>query len=127
MEVVLKNNTGKGGRPTKAVKRNRTVTLKCSSYERMVIQAKAKKSNLPVSEYLRELGVTGKIDNHTKTLPREVLDLTGTFNHAAANLNQVTRKLNSMPEKPSIVDLVELRKLIIELKELAIKIKAYLQ
>ena len=124
---MRKNNKGKGGRPTKAVKRNRTVTLKCSSYERMVIQAKAKKSNRPVSEYLRELGVTGKIDSQVKTLPREVLDLTGTLNHAAANLNQITRKINITSEKLSIVDLIVLQKLAEELKELATKIKAYLQ
>jgi hypothetical protein len=126
MEEVWKS-TGKGGRPTKAVKKNRTVTLKCSGYERMIIQAKAKKSNCSVSEYLRELAIKWKIDNQVKTLPREVLDLTGMLNHAVANLNQITRKINSIPEKLSIIDLVELRKLMLELKELATRIKAYLK
>jgi hypothetical protein len=127
MEEERKNKKGKGGRPTKAVKKNKTVTLKCSSYERMIIQVKAKKASRPVSEYLRELGITGKIDNQAKNLPREVLDLTGTLNHAAANLNQITWKINSMSEKLTIVDLVELRKLMVELKELATNIKTYLQ
>ena len=90
-----KNQTGsKGGRPKKAVKRSYALTVKCNIIERKVIERKAKDAGLTVSEYLRDLGLTGKIDRQKKLVPPEILEYKGTLNHLAANINQVTRKIN---------------------------------
>lgn len=94
-EVHIK---AKGGRPKKDVKKDRLLSVKCSISEREVICAKAKAANLTVSEYLRELGLTGRIDRREKTFPKEVLQFTGTLSHLAANLNQIARKRNGIDE-----------------------------
>jgi hypothetical protein len=44
------------------------------------------------------MGLTGKIDRREKALPKEVLELTGTLNHMAANLNQIAKKRNGVEE-----------------------------
>ena len=90
-----KNQIGsKGGRPKKTVKRNQALTVKCNIIERKVIERKAKIAGLTVSEYLRDSGLTGKIDGQKKPVPPEILEYKGTLNHLAANFNQVTRKIN---------------------------------
>jgi hypothetical protein len=127
MEETLKTVTNKGGRPSKAVKKNRTLTFKCSNYERMIIQAKAKKIRISTSEYIRTMAIAGKIEFQEKTLPREVLDLTGTLNHLAANLNQIAKKRNSMTEELTAVDRMDLKWQSDQLKALATKIKTFLQ
>jgi hypothetical protein len=61
MEQEKKYTWNKGGRPVKAVKRNKPLTVKCTIIEQKIIAGKAKKANLTVSEYLRELGLNGNI------------------------------------------------------------------
>ena len=51
---------GRGGRPVKAVKRNVTLTIKCTVEEETLIKTNAKQGGITISEYLRTLGVTGK-------------------------------------------------------------------
>ena len=94
MEQEIKQTNSKGGRPKKAVKRSYALTVKCNIIERKVIERKAKDAGLTVSEYLRDLGLTGKIDRQKKLVPPEILEYKGTLNHLAANINQVTRKIN---------------------------------
>ena len=77
MEERKTTTRNKGGRPKKAVKKDQLLAIKCSLYERRAIEARAKSANLSTSEYLREIGLTGKIDRRDKALPREVLELTG--------------------------------------------------
>jgi hypothetical protein len=84
----------KGGRPPKAIKRNRLLGVKCTSLEKITIKAKAKYSGLSVSEYLRQLGMNGKIDMHKIMFPKEILQFTSTLNHLAANMNQAAKKRN---------------------------------
>ena len=84
----------KGGRPKKTVKRNYTLTVKCNIIERKVIERKAKDAGLTVSEYLRDSGLTGKIDRQKRIVPPEILEYKATLNHVAANFNQVPRKVN---------------------------------
>ena len=55
-------------------------------------------------------------------LPREVLQLTATLNHTAANLNHIARKRNSMDEMNAI-EQTELNQLSRQVKELADEIK----
>jgi len=109
----------KGGRPKKVVKRNQPLTVKCNIIERKVIERKAKQAGLTVSEYLRTIGLAGKIDRREKLIPEEILEYKGTLNHIAANINQITKKANSNVmlddyDKRALFDLEKLIKQHIE-------------
>jgi hypothetical protein len=121
--VITKN---KGGRPKKAVKKDQLMAIKCTLYERKVIEARAKSANLSVSEYLREIGLTGKIDRRDKALPKEVLNFTAALNHMGANLNQIAKKRNGADEL-SPLERAELKVQSGHLNEIAVQIKSYLQ
>jgi len=116
----------KGGRPRKAVKKNELLGVKCSLIERRAIEIKAKSVGLSVSEYLRKMGLTGKIDRREKALPKEVLQLTGTLNHLAANMNQVAKKRNSN-EELNALERATLQLEVGRIKQLAKDIKDYLK
>jgi NAD-dependent DNA ligase len=77
----------------KRLKRNQVMAIKCTLFERKAIEAKARKAKLTVSEYLRELGLTSKINFSNKAMPKEVLSFTATLNHMAANLNQIAKSV----------------------------------
>ena len=121
-----KKPTRKGGRPKKAIHCNQKLTVMCTLLERKVIEAKAKMVMLTVSEYLRNMAVTGKIDRREKVLPKEVLAFTATLNHLAANLNQIAKKRNGMDEL-NAVERAELQYFSGQFKGLANDIKNYLK
>lgn len=125
MEQQNETKKNRGGRPKKAVKRDQLMAIKCTFYERKIIEAKAKKSNLTISEYLREIGLTAKIDYRNKALPKEVLSLTGMLNHMAANLNQIAKKRNSNDEL-SPLERAELKVRSGQVKDLAVQIKNFM-
>jgi hypothetical protein len=116
----------KGGRPKKGIRRDQLLAVKCTLIERKVIETKAKSVLLSVSEYLRALGLNGKIDRHQKILPKEVLAVTATLNHMAANLNQIARKRNGIDELNAL-ERAELQYLSGQFKQLASDIKNYLK
>jgi hypothetical protein len=91
MEVRKDYKKNKGGRPVKAVKRNKLIGVKCTTAERFIIEAKAKAAQLTMSEFLRVKGLSGKIDMKKKVVPREVLQGIADLNHMAANLNQIAK------------------------------------
>jgi hypothetical protein len=122
MEEQKPSTRNKGGRPKKAVKKDQLIAVKCSLFERRAIEARAKSAYLSVSEYLREIALTGKIDRREKALPKEVLALTGTLNHMAANLNQIAKKRNSN-EELNALERAELKVQSGELKGIAKQIK----
>lgn len=126
MEEVKQYTKGKGGRPKKPLKRDQLLQLKCTLVDRKVIQAKAKLVNLSVSEYLREMGLSGKIDRREKIFPKEILQFTGTINHIAANLNQIAKKRNGIDELNAF-ERVELKLQSDDLKRLTEEIKNYLK
>lgn len=126
MEEQRTVTRNKGGRPKKAVKKDQILAVKCSLFERRAIEARAKSTNLTVSEYLREMALTGKIDIRQKTFPKQVLALSGTFNHIAANLNQIAKKRNS-GEELNALERAEIKIRSGELKALAVEVKSYLQ
>ena len=126
MEKQRTTTRNKGGRPKKAVKKDQLLAVKCSLFERRAIEARAKSVHLSISEYLREIALTGKIDIREKALPKEVLEMTGTFNHIAANLNQIAKKRNS-GEELNAFERAELKVLSGELKGRAAQIKTFLQ
>lgn len=125
MEEQNDTKKNKGGRPKKVVKRDQLLAIKCTLYERKIIEAKAKKMNLTVSEYLREIGLTTKIDYRNKALPKEVLSLTGMLNHMAANLNQIAKKRNSN-DVLSPLERAELMVRSGQVKDLAVQIKNFM-
>ena len=126
MEEQKPRTKNKGGRPKKAVKKDQLLAVKCSLFERRAIEARAKSNNLNTSEYLREIALTGKIDRREKALPKEVLELTGTLNHMAANLNQIAKKRNGM-EELNALDRATLKVQSGELKGITAQIKTFLQ
>lgn len=125
-EVKIIKASGKGGRPPKAIRKSRFIGVKCSHYQHMLIKAKAKMAGLSVSEYLCELGVNGKVGSPKKSLPAEVLQLTGTLNHLAANLNQVAKKRNGYDPLDAL-ERARLEMDVIEIKQVVFLIKNYLQ
>lgn len=126
MEQQNVQTRSKGGRPRKAVKKDQLLAIKCSLYERRTIEAKAKNANLSISEYLRKIGMTGKIDRREKTFPPQVLELKGELNHLAANFNQIAKKRNSNDELTAL-ERADLKVWMKELKELVARIKTYFQ
>ncbi|MNQ70092.1 hypothetical protein D3C85_847160 [compost metagenome] len=112
----------RGGRPKKVVKRDQLMAIKCTLYERKIIESKAKKVDLTVSEYLREVGLTAKIDYRNKALPKQILSFTGVLNHMAANLNQIAKKRNSNDELNTL-ERAELKVQSSQVKDLAVQIK----
>ncbi|WP_298731613.1 mobilization protein [uncultured Chitinophaga sp.] len=127
MEKANKPIRNKGGRPKKELTKGQRIPIKCTSYEKMVIKAKAKKAGFTVSEYLLQLGLNGQVDSKVKMLPKEVLALTGTLNHNAANLNQLAKKHNSVTDVLTLLDRLDLLTLCKELKDLVTLVKNYLQ
>jgi len=126
METKKTHLKNKGGRPKKDIKKDQFLAIKCSLIERKVIAANAKMTNLTISEYLREIGLTGKIKRQEKIFPKEILQLTGTINHLAANLNQIAKKRNGI-EQLDAFERANLEVQSQELKRLAEEIKNYLK
>lgn len=125
MEQQIKTTKSKGGRPPKAIKKDQYLAIKCSQYERRVIEAKAKKVNATVSEYLRKMGLNGKIDIKEITLPGDFLAFTAMLNHMAANLNQIAKKRNGIDELSSY-ERADLKVIAARFREIASQIKSSL-
>jgi hypothetical protein len=121
-ENVKKN---RGGRPPKTVKCDRQITVMCNPAERNIIACKAKQAGVTLSEYLRTVGVNGKIDSSKSELAKEVLAQKATLNHTAENINQYTRKLNSTGIL-SVEERMHYRNLSAVIKETALLIKSRL-
>ena len=116
----------KGGRPKKGNKRSQQLAVMCTTAERKIIEDKAKVSSSSISQFLRELALEGQVDRKIKVLPKEVLLLTATLNHLAANMNQVAKKRNQNDE----LNAIERAGLIVlsnEIKKLAEDIKYFLK
>ncbi len=122
--VGKQTERNKGGRPKKSIVRNQHLAVKCSLTERVVIASNARNAGRTVSEFLRELGLKTRIEVRQRTLPKEVLALTGTLNHLAANLNQIAKKRNGLDEL-SPLERAELKMFSAELKKLVVTIKQY--
>lgn len=102
MTDQISHKKNKGGRPQKVVKKDQLLGVKCSLVERKAIEARAKSVNLSISEYLRKMGLNGKIDRSEKVFPKEALQYSGTLNHIAANINQIAYKRNRNDELNAI-------------------------
>jgi hypothetical protein len=123
METVKKKTWDrKGGRPKKPVRKSEQLAVMCSLVERKIIEHKAKQSGVPVSQFLRELALNGKIETRPNTFPKEILLFTSTQNHLAANVNQVAKKRNR-EETFNAKERAEWMLLSEDVKKLAEKIK----
>jgi hypothetical protein len=116
----------KGGRPSKAIKRDRLIGVKCTLLEKRTIEAKAKYSGQSVSVFLRNLGTGCRIDMRKMFLPKEILQFTGTLNHMAANINQIAKKRNQNDELNAL-ERAQLNQLSKAVKQLAQNIKNHLK
>jgi hypothetical protein len=119
-QEIFKNY--KGGRPPKKIKCDQQITVMCNLVERKVIVHKARQAGVTLSEYLRTMGLNGKIDSSKSDLAKEILAQKATLNHTAENINQYTRKLNSTGAL-SIEERLFYRNLSLVLKEAALLIK----
>ena len=95
----------------------------CSRFDLIAIRYYAKECNTSVSEYLRDLGLKRQVDRRVKVLPKEVLQVIGTLNHMAANINQVAYRRNRGDELNAL-ERAQLMVLAGEIKVLAKTIKA---
>ncbi len=114
----------KGGRPKKDIKRDQQLGVLCSVPERKVIEDKAKEANLSVSEYLRDLALNSQIVRRQKTLPPEILQLSGRLNHIAANINQIAKKCNNN-EALNLAETLSMQFLFNKVREVVVDIKNY--
>lgn len=117
-----KNNRNKGGRPRAIQKRDQQLAVMCTMEERELIGQKARASNLPVSAWLRTVALQGQTGSPKKTIPKEILLISATLNHTAANINQLTKKHNQY-QLFSDAEITMLNQFITELKQLATQIK----
>ena len=120
------SSRNKGGRPEKEIKRNKLLGVKCTLVEKTTIVFKAKHSGYTVSEYLRNLGMNGKIDMRRIAMAREILQVTGSLNHMAANLNQIAKKRNQHDDLNAL-DRALLNQLSLSINLLAQDIKNHLK
>jgi len=120
-DTVKKN---KGGRPIKAIKKAQVLHVKCSSVEKTIIKGKARSVNISVSQYMREIALTGKIDSKAKALPKEILKGFALLHNAASNINQIAKKLNSTGDlTPFLNDQLQFH--LGELEKIEEKINSY--
>lgn len=124
--ITQVGSANKGGRPTKQEHLDQKVTVMFTRIEVITVRFHAKEMRLTLSEYLRSLGLKRQVGRQAKGLPREVLQLAGTLNHMAANLNQVAYKRNRGDELNAI-ERAELMVLSSEIKEVARTLKAALK
>ncbi len=128
-EIKSKKNkkprsVNKGGRPKSSLKRSNHLTVMCTIMEKKIIQMNARKAGTNISVFLRTLGLNERVK--VKTLPKEVLQLTGTLNHVAANLNQIARKRNGVDELDAM-DRALLNQEVRSLQGLVKAVKTYLE
>ncbi|WP_259069937.1 plasmid mobilization protein [Mucilaginibacter sp. X4EP1] len=117
-------SVNKGGRPKASLKRSNHLTVMCTIMEKKIIQMNARKAGTNISVFLRTLGLNERVK--VKTLPKEVLQLTGTLNHVAANLNQIARKRNGVDELDAM-DRALLNQEVRSLQGLVKTVKTYLE
>jgi hypothetical protein len=122
MSTIENVGRSKGGRPPKKIKCDQQITVMCNLMERKIITYKAKQAGVTLSEYLRTMGVNGKIDSSKSELAKEILSQNATLNHTAENINQYTRKLNSTGIL-SVEERIFYRNLSVVIKEAALLIK----
>lgn len=96
MSDYVKSKNKKGGRPQKENPKKDFIGVHCAKDQKEIIEKRAASINLSSSEFLRELGVNGKIIN--KTIDKTVLQELGNLSHIRSCLNQLAKKKNQGKE-----------------------------
>ena len=81
----------KGGRPTKSLKRELRITARFSKLEHYILQQKAGKVGINVSEFLRQAAITAKVSARQTAEER---DSTRKLIGVANNFNQMAKVAN---------------------------------
>ena len=81
----------KGGRPPKKLKRELRVTVRFSQLEHYILQQKAGKAGINVSEFLRQAAISVKV---TARLTEEERNIIRQLIGMANNLNQMAKVAN---------------------------------
>lgn len=74
-----------------------TLQARVSAAEAELIRAAAAKAGVTVSEYVRRMALSGKLEVHA---PRGDVGLTLALNRIGVNLNQMARRLNQSERLP---------------------------
>ena len=81
----------KGGRPPKKLKKELRITARFSKLEHYILQQKAGKAGINVSEFLRQTAITAKV---TARLTEEERNIIRQLIGMANNLNQMAKVAN---------------------------------
>ena len=81
----------KGGRPTKKLKRELRITARFSKLEHYILQQKAGKAGINVSEFIRQAAITGRVSARQTAEER---DSTRKLIGMANNFNQMAKVAN---------------------------------
>ncbi|MBR8840570.1 MAG: plasmid mobilization relaxosome protein MobC [Stigonema ocellatum SAG 48.90 = DSM 106950] len=82
----------KGGRPPSATKRDQQMTVMLSKLEKLAIQKRAEKAGLNLSDYGRQMVLTGKAQVRLTPAENETLNQVARLGN---NLNQIAHKANA--------------------------------
>lgn len=94
------------GRPRSGIyKRDRKILLSANNMEYRILQAKAEKSGLTVSEYCRDAALHGKV---AQTLSKEAVYMIKELYKIGINLNQVAHRMNADGHFSYIADVLRL-------------------
>ena len=96
----------------------------CTVVGRSGICQRQKSLQISVSQFLREMGLKGQVNLNRKSIPKEILLLSGTLNHVAANLNQIAKKRNQ-GEELNALERAQVQSLRTELSTIAVTLKEH--
>ncbi len=82
----------KGGRPPSATKRDQQITVLLTRLEKLAIQKQAEKAGLNLSDYGRQLVLTGQAQARLSPAENETLNQVARLGN---NLNQIAHKANA--------------------------------
>jgi len=88
METLVKKDKAKGGRPIKIIKKDSGVRIRLSRTERYLIDEKAKKAGMKISEWMRQASKNAKVQSRFSA---DEMNMMRTLAGMANNLNQLTK------------------------------------
>lgn len=92
--IPEKSKRKPGGRPKSLLPADRKVGIRLTHIQFKLIEAYAIKSEMTISEYMRTMALKGKVELFKRSFPKEAINLISTFNHIAANINNLAHRNN---------------------------------
>ncbi|KQN34322.1 hypothetical protein ASE92_11975 [Pedobacter sp. Leaf41] len=115
LEERLNAGKSKGGRPVKKIKREKIIMVRLSKTDHFMIEGKANKAGIKISEWFRQAAKAGKV---SPRISPEDLKVFRILAGMANNLNQLTKLSH---EQGLLVFQKKCRELIGEIHELIAK------